>query len=360
MRAFALDVARHLSIFGKHPAFLARPDSWASWRFDAIRKGRMLIRTYRPDVIWSTYPTPTAHVVGARLSRRFRLPWIADFRDPMSEQGYPEDARLWKRYREIEEMTLGQAVYSVFTAPGAAKMYRHRYPDLTRRITVVENGYDEETFREIERSPDLRRPLNAGAITLLHSGVVYPSERDPAALFAVLGKLKAEGLIDSSSFRVRFRAPGHASLLRRLSSTNRIDDIVEILPPVGYHEALCEMMRADALLVMQAESCNRQIPAKVYEYLRAGRPIIGLTERDSDTAAVLAAAGISVVASLTSEREIYDLLSRFAKPAFRATLCPNRSAVECASRLARTGELAQLLDSVRQVGATEQKRWAKE
>ncbi|MBX3638145.1 MAG: glycosyltransferase, partial [Rubrivivax sp.] len=60
-RAFALDTARHLSIGGRYPGRLARPDRWITWRFDAVRQGLRLIREHRPDAIWSTYPIATAH-----------------------------------------------------------------------------------------------------------------------------------------------------------------------------------------------------------------------------------------------------------------------------------------------------------
>ncbi|HSQ81014.1 MAG TPA: glycosyltransferase, partial [Casimicrobiaceae bacterium] len=98
-RAFALDTARQLSIAGRYPGFLARPDRWMTWQYAAVRSGMKLIRRWRPDVIWSTYPIATAHVIGSVLHRRSGLPWIADFRDPMAQEGYPADPRIWQSFK---------------------------------------------------------------------------------------------------------------------------------------------------------------------------------------------------------------------------------------------------------------------
>ena len=119
-RAFALDTARHLSVGGRYVGAMARPDRWISWRFDAVRQGLALIRRHQPAAIWSTYPIATAHVIGAELQRRSGLPCIADFRDPMAQEGYPADALTWKQYNAIEGHALRTAAVSTFTTPGAA------------------------------------------------------------------------------------------------------------------------------------------------------------------------------------------------------------------------------------------------
>jgi hypothetical protein len=102
-RAFALDTARHLALGGRHAQFMARPDRWVSWKFDGVRQGMRLIREFKPQVLWSTYPIATAHVIGAELHRRSGIPWIADFRDPMAQEGYPTDPLTRRQFMAIEE-----------------------------------------------------------------------------------------------------------------------------------------------------------------------------------------------------------------------------------------------------------------
>ncbi len=81
-RAFALDSGRHLAVRGRYAGFLALPDRWVSWCLGAIPAGLALARRHRPQVIWSTYPIATAHLIGLALHKMTGLPWVADMRDP--------------------------------------------------------------------------------------------------------------------------------------------------------------------------------------------------------------------------------------------------------------------------------------
>jgi len=145
--------------------------------------------------------------------------------------------------------------------------------------------------------------------------------------------------------KLRFRASGHEAFLRSLIQTHGLADSVELLPPVPYREALDEMVRADGLLLLQAANCNEQIPAKVYEYMRAGRPIIALTHPAGDTAAVIRDAGLDTLAPLDSEEAIADLLIRFLEADRTGPLpLPRADYVARSSRRGRAESLANLLD----------------
>ncbi|MDP1693704.1 MAG: glycosyltransferase [Burkholderiaceae bacterium] len=338
-RAQAFDAARHFAIAGRYPAALACPDRWASWKFDAVRQGMALIRSHRPDVLWSTFPIATAHTIGAELQRRSGLPWVADFRDPMAQDGYPADARIWRAYDAIERRTIAGAAACTFTSPSAARTYGARYPEAAPRIGVIENGYDEESFAGL--LADGHAPLNPGSLTLLHSGIVYPSERDPTQLFAALRLLGPA----AQRLRLRFRGAAHDDLVRRLADEQGVGALVETLPPIAYNEALREMLRADALLVLQASNCNEQIPAKLYEYLRCGRPILGLCDPVGDTAATLRQAGLHAIAPLDDAAQIAAALQRFIDGGASARDArPDPAVVAAASRRGRTAALAGLLD----------------
>jgi hypothetical protein len=344
-RAFAMDAARHLSVKGHYVAAMARPDRWVSWRFDAVRQGMRLIREFRPQVIWSTYPIATAHMIGAELQQRSGLPWVADFRDPMAQEGYPDDPKTWRAYKAIETHALNRAALSVFTTPSAAAEYQQRYPEVGSRIRMLENGYDEETFANAASLPD-EGALTPGAVTLLHSGIVYPIERDPTQLMAALRELHDQGSILPGRLRIRFRAAMADELLLRLAAENGVADYVEVLPPIPYGAALTEMLRADGLLLLQASNCNAQIPAKVYEYLRSGRPILCLSDPAGDTAHVLRTAGLNAIARLDSALEIARILARFIDGAKDLKALPLANVVERASRRGRAETLAEWLTEV--------------
>jgi glycosyltransferase involved in cell wall biosynthesis len=347
-RAFALDTGRHLAMLGRYPAALARPDRWVSWWFGAVPAGIRLIRRYRPAAIWSTYPIATAHTIGATLSRLSGLPWIADFRDPMAQDGYPSDPRTWKSFKRIEERALRASAYAVFVSTGAARMYAERYPDVpSDRFRVIENGYDEEAFREVEMKDIGRWPLNVGAVTLLHSGIVYPSERDPKALFEALRRLDHRRAVDPRYLRMRFRGARHDRVLLELANASGVSKYIELLPQTPYPEALAEMLRADGLIVMQASNCNDQVPAKLYEYARAGRPVLGLTDPEGDTARAMRALGIGDIAPLDSADAIEQALPPFIE-ALRLGVArlPNPGAVRKASRRSRAEKLLELLETL--------------
>ncbi len=342
-RAFALDTRRHLAIGGRYPGILARPDRWRSWVFGAIPAGLAMIRHYRPDVIWSTFPIATAHRIGHALHRLSGIPWIADFRDSMTEDGYPEDTTIWRAYRRIESTALAGSRFAVFTTPGARAMYAHRYPDIpAERLQVIENGFDEEDFSALLEAGRAR--TGGDPLVLLHSGILYPSERDPTAFFLALRALREAGEITAGSLVIRLRATGHDAHYRSQLEQMGLCDIVRLEPGIGYRAALAEMVQADGLLLFQASSCNHQIPAKCYEYLRARRPVLALTDPAGDTAAALRQAGISTIAPLDDTGAIVNLLrdTLIRLRAGTATLA-DASEVARNSRRARTVELARLL-----------------
>jgi len=310
VRVPSLDTGRHLSIAGRYPGFLAMPDRWASWAWLAPAMGANACRRFGAKALWSTYPIATAHRIGASIARRTGLPWIADFRDPMLQDGYPEDAARRRAFNRLEDEIADVSARMVFVTPSALRTYRSRYPTLDEtHFVLIENGYDESVFASIGAiSPPARqgRPL-----VLVHSGIVYPSERDPTALFVALGRLKNAGSIRPGQFLLRFRAPVHGDLLRALANRNDVAEFVEVSPPIPYREAVAEMLTSDGLVVMQANNCNEQIPAKVYEYVRAGRPILGLADPAGDTGHFLIRQARGPVAALESAEGIESAFSAF-------------------------------------------------
>jgi glycosyltransferase involved in cell wall biosynthesis len=349
-RAFALDSARHLALRGRYLQLLALPDRWVSWCLGAVPAGLRLIRRAPCQVIWSTYPIASAHLVGLVLRRLTGLPWIADLRDPMIDDAYPTDPWMRKAAAWVERQTVRHCSRAVCTTAGAVRSYRRRYPEIPKeRFALIENGYDEEEFAQAAAAP---KPAG-GPFVLLHSGIVYPSERDPRPLFTALGRLRREGTLDSANFRLVLRAPVHEALLAGLAREHGVADLVEIAPALPYRAALAEMLAADGLLVLQAANCNEQVPAKLYEYLRAARPILALTDPAGDTAALLRAAAIDTVAALDDAEAITQILPRFLALAGsgRAPLAAP-AFVQAQARAARTTQLAALLDELAAAGRT--------
>ncbi len=338
IRAQAWDTSRHLSIGGRYPSLLARPDRWLTWWLGAVPAGLKLIRRFSPDAIWSTYPIATAHMIGATLHARSKLPWVADFRDPMAQDGYPEDPAIWRSFAAIEARALKGAAVSTFTTPSALVHYQRRFSAWRDRMHLLENGYDEETFSTAHAG----EPINPGKLTLLHSGIVYPNERDPSHLFEAIGRLKKTQPALYDRLIVRFRAPVHETMLTELAARHGIEKAIELAPSTGYREALSEMLSADGLLILQASNCNAQIPAKLYEYMRSRRPIMALTDPSGDTAVTCRAAGIGAISPLDDTEKITSLLARFCSHSAEFSLA-SESSIGNASRRGRSEALASLL-----------------
>jgi glycosyltransferase involved in cell wall biosynthesis len=345
-RAFGLDTARHLSFFGRYPEALALPDRWASWRLWAVPKALRIIRRERVDAVWTTFPITTAHQIGLEIKRRRGLPWIAEFRDPMWQHDWPPEPKANAVWRALEQRILRAADRAVFTAPSAAQLYAERFDWLPAgKLAVIENGYDEEIFRRATAS--LEQPTSPRPVTLLHSGIIYRSERDPTHLFAAIAQLKSQGAITPERLRIVLRASGSEGDYQQDLQRLDIADIVRLEPPMDYALALQEMLTADGLLLLQAANCNAQVPAKLYEYLRARRPLLALTDPDGDTARAVRASGGGLIARLDSTADITAALTRFLTEINTDTAAmPSEQAIASCSREARAGELAHLLDTV--------------
>jgi glycosyltransferase involved in cell wall biosynthesis len=346
-RAFAMDTARHFSLRGAYPRVLALPDRWISWWGPAVLAGLGLIRKHRPAAIWSTYPIATAHLIGLTLHRLSGLPWVADFRDPMTEEAYPPELATRRTLRWIERHTLRRAARSVFTTKSTGAMYLERYAWLSpTRCRVIPNGYDEEDFAGIPLLPD-RHAARPATIRLLHSGLVYPEERDPRPFFEAIARLVKDGRIEPGLLSVDLRGAGEESYYAAILERLGIENIVRLLPSVPYREALRESAAASATLIFQNASCNRQIPAKAYECLRLRKPILALTDAKGDTAALLRETGGATLVDLGDADAIYDALPAFLEAVRSgAHSVPDLTATIAYARQSQAEALAACLSEV--------------
>lgn len=308
-RAKTFDTARDFALNGYYPLFLALPDRWQSWVFFAVCKGLQLIRQYRPKVLWSTYPIATAHLTALLLHKATKIPWVADFRDPMAQSAYPENKWTWHSYNWIERLTVKNAKACVFTTPGAKEMYLSRYGHrFSDRFTIIENGIDDSLFSTFSKPATNRKKDTSKPYTFIHSGILYQEERNPEHFFKAVHNLKQNKAINADKLNIILRASGNETAYRKTINRLQISDIVTLAEPVSYTDALSEMMAADSLLLFQGASCNYQIPAKLYEYLWTGIPIIGLVDGKGDTCQALKAAGHSYTADLDDSEQIEHCL----------------------------------------------------
>jgi glycosyltransferase involved in cell wall biosynthesis len=349
VRAWTLDTQRHLALAGRYPLALATPDRWQSWIASGVVAGLGVIRRWRPDAILSTYPIPSAHYIGLALHRMSSVPWIADFRDPMLQDGYPSAPLLRRAYAHIERETFEHADRITVTTPGTADLYVERYAQRpANTIQVIANGFDEDMFASSIGGDAVPAPRSdSRPLQLLHSGLLYPHERNPELFFQATAELLKEGALNESELMITLRASGNEGPYQKRIGELGLDRVMRLMPAVPYRDALKEMIGADACLIFQARSCNQQIPAKVYEYLYAQKPILGLTDPVGDTGRLLASTGATHIAALEDKDGMKRAIRDFVI-ALRNGVAPRapREVVMKYSRRASSERLAALLDEV--------------
>jgi hypothetical protein len=241
------------------------PDMRADWIKTAIPSGRRLIREWKPDLIFASAPPNTGLIVASRLARSFGIPWVADLRDLWVDNPYYSAPR-WRRPVDavLEWLTLRNAAGLVSVSPSWADQLRRRHAKAT---VVVYNGYAEEDFPEHSTRPDRGETL-----TIRYTGSIYPGFRDPSALFTAI-RLLPDGL--RSSLIVEFFSDEGETVLAA-ATAHGVTDSIAVEPRVPYRRALEPQMDADILLLLQSSEPRDEgnLPAKIFEYFYARRPIL--------------------------------------------------------------------------------------
>jgi peptidoglycan/xylan/chitin deacetylase (PgdA/CDA1 family)/glycosyltransferase involved in cell wall biosynthesis len=347
-RAWALDVKRHFGVFGRYPEIMALPDRWSSWWICAIPLGLWIVYKNQVRVIWTTYPIATAHLIGLTLKFLTGRAWVADFRDPMTQDNYPNGKWQRRAFLWIERKTIERCDMAVFTTQSAREIYRKRFPQAAqKKFEVIENGYDEDGFdpRQFNNANSLNEEKNK--LTLLHSGELYSEGRDPTAFFKAIAALKLCERLSADTLCIILRAPGNEQYFIDLVMEYGVEDIVFIEPHIAYQDALREMLTADGLLVFQGTAFNTQIPAKIYEYFRARKPIFGLLDTSGETARVLRSAGFQSVVNMTSVTDIQTGLEHFlSQIKLREAYTASDELVASSSRKYRAQQLARIFSQI--------------
>ena len=258
-RTFCLHPGKHLSIAGHYPGIFDFLDRYAYWFPFGVWKGWRLSRQHRFDVIYSTSPTRTAHLIAGTISRLTGIPWVCDFRDPWLDPATEERMRktlggraLVRFLRERERGILkGARRVIVNTAPSKTDL-AGRYPELDPgRIEVLPNGYDEADFAGVGAA---RKAGPDESLVLLHSGDIYPVTRNPRPLINAVADLVRSGRIGANEIHLRFIGSGVAlesESFRAWLRDRSMDKLVSIEPRMAHEPCIAEMLAADVLLLLQ-------------------------------------------------------------------------------------------------------------
>jgi glycosyltransferase involved in cell wall biosynthesis len=283
------------------------------------------------------------------LKRRTGLPWVADFRDPWISDGTDRKLTWTQRWtRRWERSVFDHADLILANAPNACRLYQETYPPAANKIVTLTNGFDGRTdCQSVQVVPGrIDNPSYGQApVRLLHAGEIYAG-RDPLPLFEALAQLNAE----PDSYHLQILGRNDTDLDKLLRERGWCD-FVCLQGQRSYQESLDEMSRADILVLFDSPGRKIGVPAKLYEYLGAGRPILGLCEPDGDTAAILRQSGVlHRIASPKDVVQIRQALRDLAAAMRTTEAIANPALLERFTRANLTRTLAQRFDGL--VGET--------
>lgn len=321
MRPMGYDVQRHLSWNGKYIGALMTPDRWGlTWIPNALYLGLKKVKANKPDLIWSSSPIPSVHLVATALSYRSGALWVADYRDPTAwtHKNVPFYQRLSQRFSDWSVSKY--SCLTTFATQHCLDFYKSRYNSASIQDgIVVSNGFDPDVFKNASMNHLAQSDIfNNKFFSIYYSGVLYPDGRCPVAIFRQLAQWNAAH--PDRQAEIVFQGAGdgvdYDSIIAELGLKNH----VKFIPKVTLWQAISNMLSADALLLIQDSMFNLQIPGKLYEYLFTNRPLLLKTPIDS--------ASSQLALGEFSDHEVYrfderdeESLSHFI---MNANLCPER------------------------------------
>jgi glycosyltransferase involved in cell wall biosynthesis len=291
------------------------------------------------------------HVVAQQLKRRFNVRWIADFRDPLLGNPFRGSKRAALYYWYKEREILKNADVVIANTPPFAEVLRARHPGWAAKIVCIPNGYDPGEV--LEPAPIPVRPYRV----LAHFGTLYGG-RHPERLLSSMDRSIARGVLDPSSIRVELIGridPLNISIEEPPFTTLRergclfYDGI-----QVPREQARRQMSEADYLLLLDVneKELSFQVPAKLYDYLQVGRPILAFTNAGSPTAEILALSGVhhTCIHTTDSTEQIDSAVQHFFRLATEPVNCSHAFRQQYDVSL-QTQRLAGILDQLQKTNA---------
>lgn len=319
--------------------FLPYDDSYP-WLPFAIAEASRAIRETGAEVVCSTSPTIANHLAALAVKGRFGVRWVADFRDPLLGNPFRTSRRARCLDTAVERLIFRSADALIANTDCLANMWRRRHPRWADKITVLWNGYDPEDVTHARPIASNRRRV------LAHIGNIY-HERTPDLLLASLDRLISHGALSPDDIIIDL-----VGLLEERSvAVDRppFKTLVErgCLAYTGHSiprpDARRRMAEADYLLLLDVNGAGAslQVPAKLFEYVWVGRPILAVTTAGSPVERILAECGIphSCIYSSMAADEMDRRVLAFLRQA-PSTTPPSRRFIESFDGAAQTAALA--------------------
>jgi glycosyltransferase involved in cell wall biosynthesis len=326
-------VARRAQLFARR---LIVPDENATWLVTAVPAAIKLVRREQIDVVLTTSPPGSIHLVGAAVKRATGVPWVADLRDPLVAHPHRDVARLVVRLKDRAQGVVGRIVSRhadaiVAVSDAIADEMRQLGP--RGQIVPIANGCDFDDFAGLEHTPS--RPFR-----FTHTGSFF-GKRDPRPFLAALAQVDDVVARFVGDFR---------SADREWADALGLSDRIELIPYMSHRRALELQRDSEALLLLIPDAGGRGegiLSGKVFEYLAAERPILALVPTAGAAARLLTETGAGIVVDPDDVASIASAIVAMRDGEPRGA-CSSLSAKwrSALSRRARAEELATLLHSL--------------
>ncbi|MBN2682624.1 MAG: glycosyl transferase family 1 [Bacteroidales bacterium] len=278
------------------------PDARSRWIKPSVKYLVKYLKENPVDAILTDGPPHTNTVIGCRVSQKTGIPWLADFQDPWTQVDYYKMFKIskWadKKHRKLEQEAFATAKKITIASPTWAK-------DLesigAKNVDTVYYGYDEDDFINLDFTPD-------NDFSIVHAGLLG-YDRKPDVLFEVLSELKKEIPGFSEKLKLKFAGNIDFSVKEVLKEKGLEENLVE-LGNITKPEALQLTVKAHILLLPlnKADNVMGRIPGKIYENLRAYRPILALGPKNSDVDKIITKVGAGKTIEYEDFKETRDFI----------------------------------------------------
>jgi glycosyltransferase involved in cell wall biosynthesis len=316
------------------------PDENVSWNLTAIPTAIRIVKREQIDVVITTSPPSSVHLVGAAVKRATGIPWVADLRDSVVAHPHRDAQRMLVRAKEQGEHAVAKLIARSATAiigvsEAITDEMRERNPK--GPVVTIANGSDFDDFAGLEHTP-------SDTLRITHAGSFF-GKRDPRPF---LTALKQSGLDDVT---VRFLGD-FRSTDREWAEEQQLGDRLELIPYAPRRRSLELQRDSDVLLLLIPDAGGRGkgvLSGKVFEYLAAERPILAVVPPDGAAADLIRQTGAGVVVAPDDVEgmtaALRDLHARWRAGALDGTPLSEEWR-DKVSRRTRVEELAQLLERI--------------
>jgi glycosyltransferase involved in cell wall biosynthesis len=314
------------------------PDENVTWNATAIPKAISIARHEGIDVVMTTSPPGSVHLIGAAVKAATGAKWVADLRDSLVAHPHRRDYGIGARAKQqavrgVAQLVARRADAIVTAADAITEETRGLNP--RGPVTTIENGCDFDDFAGItyERS---------GRFRITHAGSFF-GKRDPRPFLRALAD---SGIEDVTVRFVGGFRPGDREFMESLGLSDR----VELVDYVTRRRSLELQRESDVLLLLIPEAGGRGrgvLSGKVFEYLAAERPILALVPPDGAAAGLLWETGAGVVVAPEDVEGIRDALLGLHAQWRDGGLAGTPLSPEWREKLSRGHRVEQLADVLR-------------